>query len=94
MTIAARRLTIGLLIVGTVVLVYAEPIALTGIDVYQRALAPVAARAGMACRFEPSCSRYAEVVIGRDGAVRGGWLALGRIARCHPGTPMGTVDEP
>jgi putative membrane protein insertion efficiency factor len=39
---------------------------------------------GPACRFEPSCSRYAELAVERHGVVRGAWLALRRLARCHP----------
>jgi uncharacterized protein len=49
---------------------------------------------GIQCRFTPTCSRYAVVVIERHGALRGGWLAARRLARCGPWTPMGTVDEP
>jgi putative membrane protein insertion efficiency factor len=64
------------------------------IHVYQHTLAPVADRMGMRCRFTPSCSRYAEKAIARDGVMRGGWLALKRIARCGPWTPQGTRDEP
>jgi putative membrane protein insertion efficiency factor len=77
-----------------IALVYSQPIVLGAIDIYQKYLAPVAARAGLTCRFVPSCSQYAATVVERDGVVAGGWRALGRIARCHPGTTMGTVDEP
>ena len=86
MTVAAILALLGL--------VFADRIVLAGIDFYQERLAPAARRAGITCRFVPSCSHYAEVVIARDGVVRGGWRALGRIARCTPATPMGTLDEP
>jgi uncharacterized protein len=36
------------------------------------------------CRFEPTCSRYAYEAIERFGVVRGVWLALKRLLRCHP----------
>ena len=69
-------------------------LAVAGIHLYQRALSPAAARSGAVCRFTPTCSRYAEAVIARDGIVRGGWLALRRVARCGPWTPAGTKDVP
>jgi len=56
-------------------------LALTIVHGYQLLLAPLA---GGACRFEPSCSVYAAQAIEQHGPVRGVWLALRRVARCHP----------
>ena len=67
---------------------------LAAIDLYQATLSPRLPAAGVSCRFEPSCSRYAEAVIRRDGALVGTLRSAARIARCGPWTPAGTVDPP
>lgn len=41
------------------------------------------------CRFHPSCSTYALQAIERYGSLKGGWMALRRIGRCHPFHPGG-----
>ncbi len=39
---------------------------------------------GNQCRFHPSCSHYAQEAIETHGAMRGAWLTLKRLGRCHP----------
>jgi putative membrane protein insertion efficiency factor len=68
--------------------------AVGGIHLYQATLSKWYARAGVQCRFTPTCSHYGEAVIRRFGATRGGWLAMRRVVRCGPWTPMGTADPP
>jgi putative membrane protein insertion efficiency factor len=46
------------------------------------------------CRFVPGCSEYARIVLLRHGLVRGGWLGLRRLGRCHPWNPGGYDPPP
>ena len=59
---------------------------------YQLFVSPVL---GANCRFDPTCSAYAQESIKRFGALRGSFLAVKRISRCHPGGGFGhdTVPE-
>ncbi len=48
------------------------------------------------CRFDPSCSRYAMAALEQHGLVKGAWLAIRRLARCHPlgGSGLDPVPPP
>jgi hypothetical protein len=54
---------------------------LAALRAYKLALSPLFAGA---CRHWPSCSTYAAEAVAAHGAVRGSWLAVRRVARCHP----------
>jgi uncharacterized protein len=54
---------------------------IAGIRFYRRGISPLLPPS---CRFEPTCSGYALEAVERHGALRGSWLAVRRIARCHP----------
>lgn len=61
------------------------------IRLYQLLLSPLL---GPRCRFYPSCSDYALQALDEHGAWRGSWLALKRLARCHPLHPGGYDPVP
>lgn len=51
------------------------------VRIYQATLSPLV---GQHCRFQPTCSRYAVEALQCHGAFKGCWLAMRRLARCHP----------
>lgn len=64
---------------------------LGGIVVYQRTLRHLI---GGKCRFNPSCSKYANEALRTHGAWRGSWLAFRRVCRCHPWGGQGEDPVP
>jgi putative membrane protein insertion efficiency factor len=61
------------------------------VTLYRWTLSPML---GRNCRFVPSCSEYAVEAIGTHGALRGSWLAVRRLGRCHPWHPGGFDPVP
>ncbi len=58
---------------------------------YRGAISPYLPRS---CRYTPTCSQYALEAVQKYGALKGGWLALRRILRCHPFHPGGYDPVP
>ncbi|MCL2655776.1 MAG: membrane protein insertion efficiency factor YidD [Coriobacteriia bacterium] len=58
---------------------------------YQQVISPLLPRS---CRFVPTCSAYAVEALQRYGVLKGGWLAIKRILRCHPWNPGGYDPVP
>lgn len=69
----------------------AQRILIALIRLYQLVLSPFI---GNQCRFTPTCSHYAREAVERHGALKGGWMALRRIGRCHPLHPGGHDPVP
>jgi uncharacterized protein len=65
------------------------PLAL--IRFYQIAISPIFPSA---CRFQPTCSQYGYEAISRYGIIKGGWMTVRRIGRCHPFSRSGYDPVP
>ena len=61
------------------------------ISTYRYLLSPLL---GPSCRFYPTCSAYAAEAIDTHGALRGSWLAIKRVLKCHPWHPGGLDPVP
>lgn len=66
-------------------------LALAAIRFYKRFISPMLPSA---CRFEPTCSQYTYQAIEKYGVIRGSWLGVKRISRCHPLNPGGYDPVP
>ena len=70
---------------------YVARVVVAPIRLYQRLVSPLL---GARCRFHPSCSEYAAQAVLRFGPLRGLYLGLRRLARCHPWSAGGIDDVP
>ena len=70
---------------------YLSRVLVAPIRVYQRLISPWL---GARCRFHPSCSEYAAQAILRHGPIKGTYLGIRRVLRCHPWSAGGTDDVP
>jgi hypothetical protein len=61
------------------------------IKFYRIAISPLL---GSNCRFTPSCSAYALTAVQRYGTIKGSWLAIKRVSRCHPWHEGGSDPVP
>lgn len=66
-------------------------LALELIRIYQSTISQVTPSS---CRFKPTCSHYACEAIERYGLIKGGWLTVRRIGRCHPWSQGGYDPVP
>jgi putative membrane protein insertion efficiency factor len=68
-----------------------KKIALFLVDFYQSCISPLH---GPTCRYIPTCSEYFKQAVEKYGVLKGGWLGIKRILRCHPGHPGGYDPVP
>lgn len=76
---------------GTGVSRTARLVVICAIHIYQGMIRPFLIGS---CKFHPTCSNYAAQAVQAHGVVRGGWLALRRLLRCHPFGPGGPDPVP
>jgi len=69
----------------------AQRLALAFLKLYKIVLSPLFAGS---CRFVPSCSEYASEAVTVHGALKGSWLAVCRLSRCHPWGSSGLDQVP
>jgi putative membrane protein insertion efficiency factor len=80
----------GFMLRATMRRLFALPLLLL-INIYRVVISPLKAPS---CRFYPSCSAYAYEAISKYGPIKGSWLAVKRILRCHPLNPGGFDPVP
>jgi uncharacterized protein len=68
-----------------------KKVALLLIRLYQKTISRVLPPS---CRFTPSCSHYGYEAIEKYGFIKGGWMAVKRVSRCHPLNPGGYDPVP
>ena len=68
-----------------------KPVALALLRFYKRFISPLLPSA---CRFEPTCSVYMYQAVEKYGVIKGGWMGVKRIGRCHPFHPGGYDPVP
>lgn len=68
-----------------------KPVALALLRFYKRFISPLLPSA---CRFEPTCSVYMYQAVDKYGVIKGGWMGMKRIGRCHPFHPGGYDPVP
>ncbi len=67
-------------------------VVLAPVRFYRRFISPL--KPAPSCRFHPTCSAYAIEAVERHGALKGAWLAVWRVLRCHPFNPGGYDPVP